>query len=91
MDNRHLRRLLTTIDYQASGIARMKSSYLIQVAFYTFLLQQGRRGNPIVDDAVLEQYERRELDRVAQTVITSIAAIERIDSAALVEVEVEVG
>lgn len=83
MDNHHLRRLLTTTDYQAAGIARMNSSYLVQVAFYTFLLHEGRRRNPVIDDVALEAYQQRELDRVAQTVITSIAAIERIDSSAI--------
>jgi hypothetical protein len=87
MDNRHLRRLLTTTDYQAAGIARMKSSYLVQVAFYTFLLHEGRANNATIDDFVLDGYQQRELDRVAQTVVTSIAAVERIDSAALFEVE----
>jgi hypothetical protein len=87
MDNRHLRRLLTTTDYQAAGIARMKSSYLVQVAFYTFLLHEGRTNNAAIDDFVLEGYQQRELDRVAQTVVTSIAAVERIDSVALFDVE----
>jgi hypothetical protein len=35
---------------------------------------------------VLEQYEQREVDRVAQTIVSSIAAIERIDAAALFDV-----
>jgi hypothetical protein len=87
MDNRHLRRLLMTIDYQAAGIARMRSTYLVQVAFYTFLLHEGRHTNPPIEDLSLEAYQLRELDRVAQTVITSIAAVERIDSAALFEAE----
>jgi hypothetical protein len=87
MDNRHLRRLLTTTDYQAAGIARIKSSYLVQVAFYTFLLHEGRAGNAGIDDGLLEGYQQRELDRVAQTVVTSIAAVERIDSAAPLEGE----
>jgi hypothetical protein len=87
MDNRHLRRLLTTTDYQAAGIARIKSSYLVQVAFYTFLLHEGRASNVGIDDGLLEGYQQRELDRVAQTVVTSIAAVERIDSAAPFDVE----
>jgi hypothetical protein len=87
MDNRHLRRLLTTTDYQAAGIARIKSSYLVQVAFYTFLLHEGRSSNAGIDDGLLEGYQQRELDRVAQTVVTSIAAVERIDSAAPLEAE----
>jgi hypothetical protein len=33
MDNRHLRRFLTTTDYQATGIARIKSSYLAKSPF----------------------------------------------------------
>jgi len=88
MDNRHLRRLLMTIDYQAAGIARMKSSYLVQIAFYLFLQHEGRPTNPSIDDIALEEYQQRELDRVAQTVITSIAAVERIDSSALFDVDV---
>jgi hypothetical protein len=87
MDNRHLHRLLTTTDYQSAGIARMKSSFLVQVAFYTFLLHEGRASTTTIDDVALETYQLRELDRVAQTVITSIAAIERIDSAALFDGE----
>jgi hypothetical protein len=87
MDNRHLRRLLTTTDYQAAGIARIKSSYLVQVAFYTFLLHEGRARNAGIDDGLLEGYQQRELDRVAQTVVTSIAAVERIDSAVPLDVE----
>jgi hypothetical protein len=87
MDNRHLRRLLTTTDYQAAGIARIKSSYLVQVAFYTFLLHEGRASNAGIDDGLLEGYQQRELDRVAQTVVTSIAAVERIDSAVPFDVE----
>jgi hypothetical protein len=87
MDNRHLRRLLTTTDYQAAGIARVKSSYLVQVAFYTFLLHEGRAANAGIDDGLLEGYQQRELDRVAQTVVTSIAAVERIDSAAPFDLE----
>jgi hypothetical protein len=87
MDNRHLRRLLTTTDYQAAGIARIKSSYLVQVAFYTFLLHEGRTANTGIDDGLLEGYQQRELDRVAQTVVTSIAAVERIDSAVPFDVD----
>jgi hypothetical protein len=36
---------------------------------------------------MLEGYQQRELDRVAQTVVTSIAAVERIDSSAQPEAE----
>jgi hypothetical protein len=87
MDNRHVRRLLTTIDYQAAGITRVRSSYLVQTAFYLFLQHEGRRHDPAIDDAALEAYQQRELDRVAQTIVSSIAAVERIDSAALLEID----
>ena len=87
MDNRHVRRLLTTIDYQAAGIARVRSSYLVQTAFYLFLQHEGRRHDAAIDDVALEAYQQRELDRVAQTIVTSIAAVERIDSAALLEID----
>jgi hypothetical protein len=40
------RRLLTTTDCRAAGIARIKSSYLVQVAFYTFLLQKDAPAMP---------------------------------------------
>ncbi len=87
MDNRHVRRLLTTVDYQAAGIARVRSSYLVQTAFYLFLQHEGRRHDPPIDDDALEAYQQRELDRVAQIVVTSIAAVERIDSAALLDID----
>jgi len=51
------------------------------------LLHEGRAGNAGIDDGLLEGYQQRELDRVAQTVVTSIAAVERIDSAAPLEGE----
>jgi hypothetical protein len=87
MDNRHLRRLLTNTAYQEHGIARMKSSFLVQVAFYAFLLHEARGSTENLDDTALESYQQRELDRVAQTVVTAIASVERIDSAALFDTE----
>jgi hypothetical protein len=81
MDNRHLRRLLTTTDYQ-TGDARIKSSYLVQVAFYNVLAPGRTRRQCRHRRRMLEGYQQRELDRVAQTVVPSIAAVERIDSAA---------
>jgi hypothetical protein len=67
--------LLTTIDYQAAGIARVRSSYLVQAVFSLFLQHEGRRHDPAIDDVALEAYQQRELDRVAQTIVTSIAAV----------------
>ena len=49
--------------------------------------QVGILGNAGIDDGLLEGYQQRKLDRVAQTVVTSIAAVERIDSAAPFDVE----
>ena len=86
MDNVHLQRLLTSVQYQEHGLARMRMSYLVQIAFYAFLQQQARSGFSAIDEALLEGYERLELDRVARTVVTAIASVERIDSASLAEV-----
>jgi ABC-type transporter Mla MlaB component len=51
------------------------------------LQHEGRRHYPAIDDVALEAYQQRELDRVAQTIVTSIAAVERIDSAGLLELD----
>jgi hypothetical protein len=81
MDNVHLQRLLAGIPYQETGLARMKTAFLVQVAFYAFLLHQSRERNGGLDPEALERYQSDELDRLAQTVISSIASVERLDSA----------
>jgi len=50
---------------------------------------EGRRHDPAIDDVALEAFQQHELDRVAQTIVTSIAAVERIDSAALPEIDAQ--
>jgi hypothetical protein len=85
MDNRHIARLLASVPYQEQGIARMRGTYLLQTAFYAFLLHEQRAFFAGVDATELETYQRLELDRVARTVVTAIASVERIDSATLIE------
>jgi hypothetical protein len=66
----------------------MRSAFVVQAAYYAFLLhREHEHSSKAVDPDVLEQYELRELDRVAQTIVSSIAAIERIDAAALFDVD----
>jgi hypothetical protein len=85
VDNRHLARLLTSVDYQAAGLTRMRTSYLVQVAFYAFLMHEAAGAFAGIDATELESYQRLELDRIARTVVSSIASVERIDSATLVD------
>jgi hypothetical protein len=85
VDNRHIARLLTSVDYQAAGLTRMRTSYLVQVAFYAFLMHEAAGSFGAIDAAELDNYQRLELDRIARTVVSSIASVERIDSAILVD------
>jgi hypothetical protein len=88
VDNMHLHRLVESVAYQQTGLTRMRSAFVVQAAYYAFLLHREHdRSSKSIDSEVLEQYEIRELDRVAQTIVSSIASIERIDSAALFETE----
>jgi hypothetical protein len=88
VDNLHLTRLVESVSYQQTGITRMRSAFVVQAAYYAFLLhRQHDLSSRAIDSDVLEQYEQRELDRVAQTIVSSIAAIERIDAAALFDVD----
>ncbi|MGH7727165.1 MAG: hypothetical protein ACREM2_00015 [Vulcanimicrobiaceae bacterium] len=81
MDNLHLQRLLDGVPYQEQGIARMKTAFLVQSAFYAFLLHEAREHSDGLDPEALERYQAAELDRLAQTVISSIASVERLDTA----------
>lgn len=85
MDNAHLVRLTASVDYQEAGLARMRSSFLVQAAFYTFLLNEARNGSAALDESALEAYQRSELDRVARTIVSSIASVERIESQATID------
>ena len=57
MDNRHVRRLLTTIDTRRPA-SRAQSSYLVRTAFYLFLQHEGRRHDPAIYDVALEAYQQ---------------------------------
>ena len=80
MDNQHLQRLIASVHYQEAGLTRMRTSFLVQSAFYAYLQHEARAAFAAIDDVVLETYERLELDRVARTIVTAIGSVERIDS-----------
>ena len=88
MDNVHLQRLIVSSDYQETGLTRMRTSYLVQVAFYAFLLHEAQSSFGTIDANALETYQRREYDRVARTVVSAIASVERIDSVATLDLEI---
>ena len=88
MDNVHLQRLIASSDYQETGLTRMRTSYLVQVAFYAFLLHEAQSSFATIDANALETYQRREYDRVARTVVSAIASVERIDSVATLDLEI---
>ena len=88
VDNLHRTRLVESVSYQQTGITRMRSAFVVQAASYAFLWhRQHDLSSRAIDNDVLEQYEQRELDRVAQTIVSSIAAIERMDAAALFQLD----
>ncbi len=88
VDNVHLARLVESVSYQQTGLTRMRSAFLVQTAFYAFLLHRAREKSRLtIDPDVLEAYEQDELDRVAQTIVSSIASVEWIDTAALFDAE----
>jgi hypothetical protein len=86
MDNLHLTRLIDSVAYQQTGLTRMRSAFLVQTAFFAFLQHRSPLAAAhLIDDDVLERYQREELDRVAQTIVSAIASVERIDAAALMD------
>ncbi len=78
-DNRHLERLLRVGGYQEKGVTRMRNNFVLYVAFYAWARHTESRGQ---DGALhgkdFEDYQAGELDRVAQTIIHSIAAGARL-------------
>jgi len=79
-DNRHLARLLRGGGYQERGVARMRNNFVLYVAFYTWARHVAMRGRDVgVEGKDFEDYQAAELDRLAQTVIYSIAAGARLD------------
>lgn len=81
MDNRHIAKLLQAGNYQEVGVTRMKNNYLLYVAFYAWMqqLSQAKGSSADLQGAALEEYQRAELDRVAQTVVFSISAESRLE------------
>ena len=78
-DNQHLDRLLRTGGYQDKGMARMRNSFVLYVAFYAWTRHWEMKGQDIgLHGKDFEDYQIAELDRVAQTVIHSIAAGSRL-------------
>ncbi len=80
MDNRHLTRLLQSGSYQEVGVKRMRNSFLLYTAFYAWAQHQGEIQTPSkLDGKDFEDYQARELDRVAQTVVHSISSASRTE------------
>jgi hypothetical protein len=78
-DNRHLGRLLRGGGYQEKGVTRMRNNFVLYVAFYAWALHSATRGQELIlQGKEFEDYQAAELDRVAQTVIHSIAAGARL-------------
>lgn len=80
VDNRHLVKLLSSASYQEVGIKRMRTNFLLYVAFYSWVRHVSEKMKASnLDGKEFEEYEARELDRVAQTVVYSISAASRMD------------
>ncbi len=80
MDNRHLVRLLASASYQEVGVKRMRTNFLLYVAFYAWMKHVSEKGQDIgLEGEQFEAYQARELDRVAQTVVHSISSASRLD------------
>lgn len=78
-DNRHLDRLLRGGGYQEKGVIRMRNNFVLYVAFYAWSRHSETRAhNGFLQGKEFEDYQSAELDRVAQTVIHSIAAGARL-------------
>lgn len=79
VDNRHLVRLLRGGGYQERGITRMRNNFVLYVAFYAWARHSETKGQEgALQGKEFEDYQAAELDRVAQTVIHSIAAGARL-------------
>jgi len=78
-DNRHLERLLRGGGYQEKGVTRMRNNFVLYVAFYAWARHSEMRGREVgLSGKDFEDYQSAELDRVAQTVIHSIASGARL-------------
>jgi len=80
MDNRHLTKLLKSGTYQDVGIARMRNNFLLYVAFYAWVQHMSEKAEgSVLEGKEFEEYQDRELDRVAQTVIHSVSSASRVE------------
>jgi len=80
MDNKHLNRLLHSGSYQEVGVTRMRNSFLLYVAFYSWAKYAFETTADIdLDGEEFEEYQAKELDRVAQTGAYSISSASRLE------------
>jgi hypothetical protein len=80
MDNKHIAKLLHGANYQEMGIKRMRNNYLLYVAFYSWAQFTAMKSKDFqIDEAQYEEYLAGEFDRVAQTVVHSISALNRLE------------
>ncbi len=80
MDNRHLAKLLHSGSYQEVGVKRMRNNFLLYTAFYAWAQYQAETGTKSkLEGKDFEEYQARELDRVAQTVVHSISSASRTE------------
>jgi hypothetical protein len=78
-DNQHIAKLLRAGGYQEKGLTRMRNNYVLYVAYYAWLRHVQMKGKDVgIHGRDFEEYHAAELDRVAQTVIQSIAAGSRL-------------
>jgi hypothetical protein len=80
MDNKHIAKLFASQSYQEIGISRMKNNYLLYVAFYAWMKHVSESGKEFgLEGKEFEEYQQRELDRLAQIVSLSISSLSRIN------------
>lgn len=80
MDNRHLRRLLDSGEYQEAGHRRVYNSFLLYAAFHTWLQHRHLAAETSgLEGEAFERHLQMELDRAAQTVIHSISGEARLE------------
>lgn len=81
IDNTHLRKLLNSAGYQQSGLKRMQNSFVLYVGFYAYARYLSMKNmKSVIPAEAQDEYEQRELDRLAQTVIHAISSTGRVDT-----------
>ncbi|MCP3161805.1 hypothetical protein [Myxococcus qinghaiensis] len=79
MNNRHLDNLLERGGYQEIGLKRMRNNFLLYVAFYAWAKYFSEQSQPPpFQGKDFDDYQQKELDRLAQTVVHSISASSRM-------------